>query len=101
MGGGTRISNMRFLRVRTWMGLSPRGRGNPSAPLPYGTSGSLDTVYPRVGGGTAWTCTVRPCPSCSVVYPRVGGGTAARPRAQRRMAVSQVYPRVGGGTAIV
>ena len=91
VGGGTIVSNTIPPSLGVYprvgggtlsIGLSPRGRGNPS-------NGMMPMPYPRVGGGT------------QLVYSsdRSIPAWAGEPSSSTRpIFVGSVYPRVGGGT---
>ena len=93
-------------------GLSPRGRGEPSASSATPYPGS---VYPRVGGGTYlryWLLHMEPGLSprgrgnlghCAVLQVHQGSipAWAGEPsRCCRSSTPGWVYPRVGGGTGL-
>ena len=90
VGGGTRRALHRGQPAR--LGLSPRGRGNPSRGYQHQES-LATTVYPRVGGGTV----------VALTHPLTVNGLSPRGRGNPLYSIFSgcartVYPRVGGGT---
>ena len=129
VGGGTHQPHLQGLE---YQGLSPRGRGNHTSELqgighkgsipawagePTGAAApqALNTVYPRVGGGTA------PRPglvralfglsprgrgnlalfiSCLQITGSIPAWAGEPPVHAATLGTLAVYPRVGGGTAL-